>query len=98
MKRVNLGRSNLLILWSGRRDSNPRRPAWESPRRLNIKDMASTAAIQIHGVSATYGHSFLNSPLMEWKWRVTVPYTFADKIGAWESKRRPADYETIPGP
>jgi hypothetical protein len=30
--------------------------------------------------SATYGHSFVNSPLMEWKWRVTVPYTFADKI------------------
>jgi hypothetical protein len=24
--------------WSGRRDSNPRRPAWENERRLKIQD------------------------------------------------------------
>jgi len=29
----------LLILWSGRRDSNPRRPAWENGVRLKIKTM-----------------------------------------------------------
>ena len=34
----------LLRGWSGRRDSNPRRPAWEYERQLYIKDMASTAA------------------------------------------------------
>jgi hypothetical protein len=28
----------LLKRWSGRRGSNPRRPAWETPRRLQIKD------------------------------------------------------------
>jgi hypothetical protein len=39
---------------------------------LVIKDMASTAAIQIHGVSATYDHSFIHSPLMEWRWRVNL--------------------------
>ena len=63
-----MGEAKWLKTWSGRPDSNRRRPAWESPRRLHIKDMASTAAIQIHGVSATYLHSFLSSPLMEWKW------------------------------
>jgi hypothetical protein len=34
----------LLKKWSGRRGSNPRRPAWESPRRLIIQDKASIAA------------------------------------------------------
>jgi hypothetical protein len=30
----------LLILWSGRRDSNPRRPAWEDEFQLTTKNMA----------------------------------------------------------
>jgi len=30
------------ISWSGRRDSNPRRPAWEIDCRLKIKNLAST--------------------------------------------------------
>jgi hypothetical protein len=30
--------------WSGRRDSNPRRPAWEIDRRLKIQILASTAS------------------------------------------------------
>src|SRR5690242_8525549 len=34
----------LLILWSGRRGSNPRRPAWEIDRRLQIQNLASTAS------------------------------------------------------
>src|SRR5262245_38003663 len=29
---------NSLKTWSGRRDSNPRRPAWECARRLKTKD------------------------------------------------------------
>ena len=43
-------------------------PIWESPRRLHIEDMPSTAAMQIHGVSVTCIHSSIHSPLMEWKW------------------------------
>ena len=31
--------------WSGRRDSNPRRPAWEIDPTLKIKDMGSMALI-----------------------------------------------------
>jgi len=38
------GACKLLILWSGRRDSNPRRPAWENGFHLNIKDLG------VHGV------------------------------------------------
>ena len=34
------GSCKLLISWSGRRDSNPRRPAWEKGRRLTIKMIA----------------------------------------------------------
>jgi len=32
-------------IWSGRRDSNPRRPAWEIDRRLKIQNLASTGLI-----------------------------------------------------
>ena len=35
----------LLQGWSGRRGSNPRRPAWEIARRLQTKTLASTALI-----------------------------------------------------
>ena len=38
--------------------------------------MASTAAIQIHGVSATYLHAFSDTALMEWKWRVPFSRDF----------------------
>jgi hypothetical protein len=36
--------AKLLILWSGRRGSNPRRPAWEIDHRLQIQTLASTAS------------------------------------------------------
>src|ERR1017187_9990800 len=77
---------SILLAWlpfasrGGRRGSNPRRPAWESPRRLHIKDMASTAAIQIHGVSVTCIHSSIYSPLMEWKWRVRFSVISGESI------------------
>jgi hypothetical protein len=35
----------LLKDWSGRRDSNPRRPAWEIDRRLKIQNLASMVLI-----------------------------------------------------
>jgi hypothetical protein len=34
----------LLILWSGRRGSNPRRPAWESYSQLETKNIAFPAS------------------------------------------------------
>jgi hypothetical protein len=34
------GVAKLLKRWSGRRDSNPRRPAWEIDSTLKIKNMA----------------------------------------------------------
>ena len=41
----------LLIIWSGRRDSNPRRPAWEHRPLLKIHDLC------VHGVHPDhYGH------------------------------------------
>jgi hypothetical protein len=36
----------LLILWSGRRDSNPRRPAWEIACGLKIHNIASLASME----------------------------------------------------
>jgi hypothetical protein len=33
--------ANTLILWSGRRGSNPRRPAWEAMRHFNFKHLES---------------------------------------------------------
>jgi hypothetical protein len=35
----------LLKTWSGRRDSNPRRPAWEIDHKLTIKNLASNELI-----------------------------------------------------
>src|SRR5690349_23220644 len=35
------GACKLLILWSGRRDSNPRRPAWEVTRHFNFRHLES---------------------------------------------------------
>jgi len=32
--------------WSGRRDSNPRRPAWEINHRLKIQSLAFTASLE----------------------------------------------------
>ena len=52
--------------WSGRRGSNPRRPAWESPRQLIIKDNGA------HGDAYRSKEISNSSPfrlLMEWKWR-----------------------------
>ena len=37
--------SKSLKRWSGRRDSNPRRPAWEIDRRLIIQNLASIRSI-----------------------------------------------------
>jgi hypothetical protein len=38
-----------LILWSGRRGSNPRRPAWEIERELKIKNLAFMAFMECDG-------------------------------------------------
>src|SRR5438132_434896 len=53
---ANFGRLEVIDFKSGRRGSNPRRPAWESEVRLNKEQMRSTAcvlSISIHGVSVT---------------------------------------------
>jgi hypothetical protein len=46
--------------------------------------MASTAAIQIYGVSATYDHSSSNRALMEWKRRVLsgLPFYLQSDLSA----------------
>ena len=51
------------FVWSGRRDSNPRRPAWEIDYTLTIKNMAFMASI------ASDSKSPIFNDLVQW-----VPY------------------------
>ena len=41
VKPLEVGGSKLLKTWSGRRDSNPRRPAWEVIRHSNLNHLES---------------------------------------------------------
>ena len=57
--------------WSGRRGSNPRRPAWEYPFRLKIQHQAAHSdQLSTNGIS-NFGNSLCEPPLngveKEWK-------------------------------
>jgi hypothetical protein len=55
----------LFDLWSGRRDSNPRRPAWEIEGRLKIQNMARTVSIPVDGDGASFQSVARRSLLMD---------------------------------
>jgi hypothetical protein len=46
----------LLKTWSGRRGSNPRRPAWEAVRRLSLQTLASMAIVPDHRGPWSFRH------------------------------------------
>jgi hypothetical protein len=81
-------RSNLLKRWSGRRGSNPRRPAWESPFRLKINNQAAHGDQLRHNEISNFRNSSinpsLNGVLLEGKktrrpWPVIRGETWANK-------------------
>jgi len=53
--------SKLLKTWSGRRGSNPRRPAWEQVRLFNLKDLCVSDAL-LRLKQASPNQHFLNKP------------------------------------
>ena len=50
----------LLKRWSGRRDSNPRRPAWEIDRKLTIQTLASTESMEGDRISLSFSDLLLS--------------------------------------
>src|ERR1035438_4457627 len=52
----------VLKKWSGRRDSNPRRPAWEIDYTLTIKNMAFMASIASDDKSPIFNDLFQGVP------------------------------------
>src|SRR5271169_6436387 len=58
----------LLKRWSGRRGSNPRRPAWEIDRRLIIQNLASTGLIADDPKPLILQGQISGGPLMDSYW------------------------------
>jgi hypothetical protein len=65
---VEIAASCKLILWSGRRGSNPRRPAWEIDSTLKIKNIGCTALIFDDQETSCLCGSGKTMFLMEYKW------------------------------
>ena len=65
------GTAKGLFCWSGRPGSNRRRPAWESPRRLIIKDLGvqegGFRSNVFNNLRTSSGQSPLIGVKMEWK-------------------------------
>ena len=55
------GVRKLLKSWSGRRGSNPRRPAWEIDPQLKIQTLASMASIECDREHAAFNDLLLRS-------------------------------------
>src|SRR5215831_14558938 len=52
-----------LKTWNGRRDSNPRRPAWQPEPRLKIRDICVKGGIPDHQNALSLRASFENPPI-----------------------------------